>query len=138
MRLGSRGHLVSQATSLAVQNIPAVFPDDPNWQSGNVESLQSALPASSPFFRNLRLSTAITPVSIVSRHTYPFAPKHVVSRPKNLETDRASENATASAAILDPKRKKALQILTDLPGYLAITEPATLMVQRYHEELLLA
>jgi hypothetical protein len=37
--------LVSQATPLAVQNIPDVFPDDPNWQSGNVESLQSVLPA---------------------------------------------------------------------------------------------
>jgi hypothetical protein len=36
--------LVSHATPLAVQNIPALFPDDPNWQSGNVESAQSVLP----------------------------------------------------------------------------------------------
>jgi hypothetical protein len=37
--------LVSQATPLDVQNIPAVFPEVPYWQSGNVESLQSVLPA---------------------------------------------------------------------------------------------
>jgi hypothetical protein len=32
---------VSQATPLAVQNMPDVFPVDPNWQSGSVGSLQS-------------------------------------------------------------------------------------------------
>lgn len=32
---------MSHATPLAVQNMPDVFPDDPNWQSGSVGSLQS-------------------------------------------------------------------------------------------------
>lgn len=38
-------HFVSQATPLAVQNMPDVFPDMPNWHIGNVGSLQSVLPA---------------------------------------------------------------------------------------------
>jgi hypothetical protein len=58
----------------------------------------------------------------VFRHTKLFklfAPKHVVSIQKIPRADRASENARASAAILDQKNKKARQILADLPGYLA-------------------
>jgi hypothetical protein len=37
-------HFVSQATSLAVQNMPAVFPVDPNWHIGSVVSWQSLSP----------------------------------------------------------------------------------------------
>jgi hypothetical protein len=55
----------------------------------------------------------------VFRHTKLFAPKRVVSIQKIPRADRASENARASAAILDQKNKKARQILADLPGYLA-------------------
>jgi hypothetical protein len=93
----------------------------------------TALPASSPFFRNLRLSTAITPLPVVFRHTKPFAPKHVVSNRKVSRSDRAPDDAAAPAAILDPKNKKARQILADLPGYLARTRPATLMVRQRRE-----
>jgi hypothetical protein len=35
---------VSQATPLAVQNMPVVLPDDPNWHIGRVGSWQSAVP----------------------------------------------------------------------------------------------
>ena len=36
---------MSQATPLAVQNIPDVFPDVPSWHMGRVVSWQSVLPA---------------------------------------------------------------------------------------------
>ena len=37
-------HFVSQAISLDVQNMPDVFPEDPYWHRGSVESWQSLAP----------------------------------------------------------------------------------------------
>jgi hypothetical protein len=50
---------------------------------------------------------------------------------------RASENAMASAALLDPKSKKARRILADPSGYLANAKPAALMVRQTSEENIL-
>jgi hypothetical protein len=73
----------------------------------------------------------------VSRHTKPFAPKHVGPHRKIPRSDRASENANASAVNLDPKNKKARQILADRSGYLAFAGPATSMAQRMSKEIFL-
>jgi len=86
-------------------------------------------PASNPFFRNLRLSTAITQLPFVQARLIVRAEARC-SVPKFIQIRSIAENATASAAVLDPQNKKARQILTDLSGYLARARLATLMVRR--------
>jgi hypothetical protein len=92
------------------------------------------LPASNPFLRNLRLSTAITTLPFVHAHQTVRAEARC-SAPKSFQIRSFPENATASAATYDPQNKKARQTLAGLSGYLARAGSATLMIRQTSREI---
>jgi hypothetical protein len=93
------------------------------------------LPASNPFLRNLRLSTAITPLPFVLGVPTRSRRSTLCRTEKFPDQIVPRERDCVGGDLTIHKTKKARQTLAGLSGYLASTEPATSMVQQTSREI---